>query len=318
MKIRPAVVALYQDNQSVYASLRSRVDELFQPRCLQAKWHYESRVKGEQSFALKIETGRVNDPGQMEDFFACTLVVRNSTEIEQAVSWVLTHCEETHRRPKNAGMAGRPSSFEFDDLRLYVKLRPSPGLPPSEDFKRVFEVQIRTFLFHAWSIATHDLIYKSDTIDWGRARIAFQVRAMLEQAEVAISSAERLATLNQRQDAETRDLQKILDLLKRIWPDDRLPADRKRLAENVLGAARALELAIDDLVTICDKASAASPPGLDLGPYQSIVRWLLAENERSFRRLAGRDRSRFKLVLYKDLEPPDWLRPPVAKNVLLF
>ncbi len=48
---------------------------------------------------------------------------------------------------------------------------------------------------HAWGLATHDLIYKADEINWPKERIAFQIKAMLEQAEVTISGVNNLISL---------------------------------------------------------------------------------------------------------------------------
>lgn len=315
MKIRPAIRAIYADNSPIYEALKARIDVLFRSHCNGRNWHYESRVKAEDSFALKVETGRVGKPGEMEDFFASTLVVRNSIEIDDALRWVLEQCVEVYRRPKTATTAGRASNFDFDDLRLFVKLKASPGMPELDEFKRIFEVQIRTFLFHAWSIATHDLVYKSDVVDWGRARIAFQVRAMLEQAEVAIRSAEQLAELEVREDRDTADLKVVLNLVVNTWDAALLPRDKKRLAENILKLSQALGISLDTLTRTVQTAASTEGIPVDVAPYQAIVNWLLASNEATFRNFIAKD-SRTKLVIYEDLSPPAWLRPP-AKNVLM-
>lgn len=319
MKIRQPVRQIYQDNRPVYEALNTRVDDLFKRLCAQRKWHYESRIKELDSFALKIETGRVADPAAMEDFFACTIVVRNSTEVADAVTAILGDCEEAYRRPQNASIAGRASSFEFDDLRLFVKLKLAPELPPKPEFERIFEVQVRTFLFHAWQIATHDLSYKSDDVNWGRARIAFQVRAMLEQAEIAIRSAEQLALLDilSREDKETTELKRILTLVRASWPVEMLPKDQKRLAQNILAASQLIKVSTERLVEVVEAAVGRGEVSVDLTPYQSVLNWLLAAEEAKVRRFVTGNQSKTKLVVYEDATPPDWMQPPAARNVLL-
>jgi ppGpp synthetase/RelA/SpoT-type nucleotidyltranferase len=84
--------------------------------------------------------------------------------------------------------------FRLIDLRLYVTLPDSPALPPTDLSDVVFEVQIKTFLQHAWSIATHDLLYKTDAVNWSKERIAYQIKARREHAEISIQEAEDLAT----------------------------------------------------------------------------------------------------------------------------
>lgn len=318
MKIKAAVRQLFADNEPAYQKIKARADALFTSACSERKWHYESRTKAEDSFALKVETGRVEDPANMEDFFACTIVVRNSTEIQAAVDIVLAEATQQYRRPENAKIAGRPSSFEFDDLRMYVKLKPVEGLPPAPELERVFEVQIRTFLFHAWQIATHNLTYKSDAIDWGRARIAFQVRAMLEQAEVAIRSATELAKLDilAREDQSTTDLKKVLELIQGVWAKENLPRDQKRLAENVYNVIRALDVSLERLAEILNLIKGEGPP-LDPTPYQAIVSRLWNDEQEKFKRFVKRDRARTKIVVYQDSEPPDWVRSPAAKHIQL-
>src|SRR6185295_542993 len=101
---------------------------------------------------------------------------------QQDVSWFL----DQHKN-KQLELKGT-HEFSFDDLRLYTKWKPDVTLPTPTFAGVVFELQIKTFLQHAWSIATHDLIYKTDSISWPKERVAFEIKAMLEHAENAIFS----------------------------------------------------------------------------------------------------------------------------------
>jgi hypothetical protein len=87
---------------------------------------YVGRVKELESFALKIETGRVPDPARMEDFFACTIVVPTLSQIEEAERLVSSLFDGVGRRPPNDAETRKTASdFAFDDLRLYVARRSS-------------------------------------------------------------------------------------------------------------------------------------------------------------------------------------------------
>ena len=319
MKIRAAIRAVFSEQEPVYLSLKKRVDELFQPTCRAQNWHYESRVKQEESFALKIETGITDDPATLEDFFACAIVVKNSTQIGDAVKIVQVECDIVRRRPTNPQRTrNQPATFEFDDLRLYVKLKKPPGATESADFERVFEVQVRTFLLHAWSIATHELTYKTDDVSWGKARIAYQVRAMLENAELSILSAEELAKTDvlDKEDRHTAELRQVIELVKTHWPADRLPKDLRRLAQNIHEILLALDVPrarLTELIT-AEVASASLP--LDENAYQTSLRLLIKHEEPRVRAYVAKEQRR-KLVLYEELSVPDWLRPPTAKNVIV-
>jgi hypothetical protein len=73
MKVPASIRKLYEEQLEVNQRLKLKVDERI--KNLRAeRWHYESRLKQEQSFALKVESGRVPNPAALEDFFACTLV----------------------------------------------------------------------------------------------------------------------------------------------------------------------------------------------------------------------------------------------------
>jgi hypothetical protein len=50
---------------------------MLKPLVEQKGWFFTWRLKELESFALKIETGRVSNPVALEDFFACTIVLRS-------------------------------------------------------------------------------------------------------------------------------------------------------------------------------------------------------------------------------------------------
>src|SRR5262245_7472738 len=101
MKIPKSVRELYNDLRPQYERLKEQVDKLIQGK-KEGRWHYEGRVKAEESFALKLETGRVKDPKAPEDMFACTLVVENHGRIPDAEKFVIDTFTLHERRPKQA------------------------------------------------------------------------------------------------------------------------------------------------------------------------------------------------------------------------
>ena len=92
---------------------------------------------------------------------------------------------------------------------------------------------------HAWSIATHDLIYKVDEANWSKMRIAYQIKAMLEHAEISIQEAAKLSESSAlaKTDRWTASLKTFITLITGLWAKEDLPANVRGLAENVMGLA---------------------------------------------------------------------------------
>ena|ERR1700730_3627442 len=87
---------------------------------------------------------------------------------------------------------------------------------PSEKYRLLFEVQIKSAFDHAWSTATHDLTYKSNQIDWRRLRLSAQIKAIVEQLDVAILGFEQMAPLiAENPDRRLRIKREIGDLFTR-------------------------------------------------------------------------------------------------------
>lgn len=311
---------MFEDQRDLNNRLKEEVDRritlLKHPR-----WHYESRVKDLQSFALKVETGRFINPTEIEDFFACTLVVTNASEIDAADQLICNNFALNNRRPERANWTHKPpDSFPFDDLRLYVTLGEDPTMPESDLDDILFEIQVKTFLQHAWSIATHDLVYKSDAVNWSKERIAYQIKAMLEHAELSIQEAELLARspLLAKQNQQTAGIQRSIDLLKNHWNADELPQDIRRLAKNIYQLLDALGVKVPrlDQILRSEKEKTMGNLPLNLSPYGVIVQSLFRHEKSKMVSLLTREKEKIKTVIHPEIEFPQDINPIECRNAI--
>lgn len=305
MKIPLSVRELYASLQDEAASLKQYADDVLAPHALRSGWFYQSRVKQLQSFALKLETGRVAIPAEMDDLFAASLIVLNRTAIEAAANDLASVGLSivSRRPPSPAETTKYPDSFRFDDLRLYVRFLQPAGLPPRAFLNRVFELQVKTLLQHAWSTSTHDVIYKSAHVSWGRERVGFQTRAILEHVEDAIAvldSYEKAVSFPNYQPYHLQNL--VVDVLRKAWEPDRLPSDVRRLAGSLSDLLGALQLSPADLERSLTAAHARGEGSrlLDFSPYQAAVAALYDDSPAAFGRLSH-PKSRAKVFATREL-----------------
>jgi ppGpp synthetase/RelA/SpoT-type nucleotidyltranferase len=308
MKIPRSVRELYDSQLEKNEQLKVAVDRAILSKKNQ-RWHYESRIKAAESFALKIETGRFH-PERLEDFFACTIVVENQSRIREAEALIRTLFDISERRPlRDSFTSKRSESFPFDDLRLYVTYKDDSTLPPSGMAGFLFEVQIKTFLQHAWAIATHDLTYKTESVSWATERIAFQIKAMLEHAEISISAAEQLAGHPDlgKVDAYTRRIEKFTTTLKQLWPDGAvLPSDIVRFAKNVSDLCSALKLDRAELKGMIERETAEGrgTQTINLSPYGIILQAVFIQYPQKVRDFLSNDSNEFRLFIPREVEIP--------------
>ncbi len=307
MKVPASIRRVYQDQLETGRLLREKVDDRLKGR--EGRWHYESRLKDEEAFLLKLESGRFEKPESLEDFFACTLVVENRGSIDRAEKLVRDSFALLYRRPRRNDFTHKqPEAFPFDDLRLYVNWRDDPALPPSGVAGITFEVQIKTFLQHAWSIATHDLTYKTHEAHWGKQRIAYQIKAILEHAEISIQEADMLAESDGLKKTNQRNegLRKTIALVKELWSDELLPQDVRRLAQNINDLCEACDVDTAALRDILDKERAAGrgPLMLDLSPFGVVVQALLQRRPDQLIRVLSPPLRKQKVVLPSEIELP--------------
>jgi Region found in RelA / SpoT proteins len=217
------------------------------------------------------------------------------------------------RPPKAAETRLEPHSFDFDHLRLYMRWRDVDNLPPSEFSKLTFEVQIKTYLQHAWALATHDLTYKTDDVNWTKARIAYQVKAMLDHAEASIAHAGEWGSAAGPQISSPQfdEIRTVIALIKQTWTDQAtLPADIRRLAETVLNLIHGLNITAAELKADLE-AETAEGRGLlvqTLSPFGVIVHAMLQRRQNAMKRLmtgASRHGNRnYKVVIPAEISLP--------------
>ncbi len=321
MKITKSVRDAHAEQKEKYDRLACMVDDTI--RAVKERgWHYESRVKEPESFALKLETGRYTRPQEIDDFFACTLVVENLAAIPRAQKIVLGRFGLHKRRPPSDALTAKPpDSFRFDDLRLYVKWKDQPSSRPTGLAGLVFEVQIKTFLQHAWGIATHDLTYKSDEKNWPKERIAFQVRAMLEHAETSIQEAKKLAKSSslKKTDEFSKRVSTLIAVINKLWPAGMLPTDRKRLAENIdnlllhVGVDSGELKSIVEAETVLGKGTQT----LTLSPFSIVVQSLLNQQPDRMRDFLYGPEEGFSIFIPREVEFPPSVDRALVKNAVL-
>lgn len=321
MKVPKSVRDVYLAQYGQYELLGKHVDKDMNA-LKERRWHYESRIKTLESFALKVETGRYEDPSEIEDFLGCTLVVENLGAMSRAEKIISKRFKVKERRPKSDKFTSKSSdSFRFDDTRLYVRWKDDPDVRPSGLNGLLFEVQIKTFIAHAWSIATHELTYKTDEKSWPKERIAYQVKAMLEHAETSIQEANRLAkssSLKKTDDLSER-ISSIIALLNELWSPLLLPDDKKRLAENIDNLMRNVGI---DLQTLREALLRETELGrgtntLNLSPYFTIVQALFNQQSSPIRGYLTGKKHAFKIYIPDELQLPPSLSSSRLTNATL-
>ncbi|MNJ30936.1 hypothetical protein D3C77_255510 [compost metagenome] len=307
MKVPTSVRGVYADQAPIYERLEAEVITAFRAT-MPKRWHFESRVKTLESFCTKLETGRVVNPRCLEDFLGCTLVVPNALDIPKAIDMVEALYTIQYRRPPVAGETKKNAdTFRFDDLRLYCA-RINDGTVPSQPFDDLtFEVQIKTFLQHAWAVATHDLSYKTDDVRWSKDRIVAHLKASIEYAELSIQEADALSRSNflELRHPRTTAIATIVEAFKATWAPDELPSNLKSLAETLTDILYAAKIDAQTFSALLEQEKSArdGQMPMNVSPYGAAIQILVAHHRRSIEVMLQNNRSP-RLLLTPELNLP--------------
>ncbi len=81
-----------------------------------------SRIKSIESVAEKIETGRFEKCSNIDDLFACTIIIPTLSHEEETINF----CKNTFeiiRTVKRGQNKKNPDTFRFDSTRIYARLK---------------------------------------------------------------------------------------------------------------------------------------------------------------------------------------------------
>ncbi|MBC7594847.1 MAG: hypothetical protein H7288_13065 [Kineosporiaceae bacterium] len=310
MKIDAAIRDAHKEQEATAKALQKEVTRDLLKR-KDDSWHYQSRVKNLESFALKVETGRIESLDRVEDIFGATLVVPDAGQIQDAIDVVVAEYPLHARRPPSpTKTSNAPDRFLFDDVRLYVTYQRAAGERTVIPDGMLFEVQVKTFLQHAWGIATHDVIYKTPSRDWRRERIASQIRATLEQAEVVIGGIGTLATTSvlPESDPQIEELNAIITILQGEWVKSDLPSNVRSLAESIQNLLWVVERhktadrpAILSKLLADGKARNSGAHSLDWSPYRSVLNYVTNDHPGKLKGRIKDTRAHSNLLVYPEV-----------------
>ena len=278
MKISSSIEKLYNDKLDSYNFLKKYADNVI-PSLIQDTWHYDGRVKALESFAQKVETSRFTQEEIYHDLFACRIVVDNITEISNIVDIIKGKFVFIKAMPASSSQTHKkPEEFPFDDLRLYCRWTDEIKKPEDEVLKDlIFEIQIKTYLQHAWGISTHSMIYKGNDVNWKLNRIAYQIKAILEHVELSIGNAEELAktTLLPTGSFEYKKLKRLHIIITTFWDEENIPEDITRLVQNIMKILKDIEMNLGEYQNLLKKNAVKGKITIrNLSPYYATLQLL--------------------------------------------
>ncbi len=318
MKYNNVVRNLY-DKYSHIASLQKEyLDNYFKEKMSSNFYLYESRVKSIESFALKLETGR----NAIEDFFACRFIVIKKDDIKKIKNELQkNNIKIINSRPADINETTKnPDNFAFDELRLYVQYMQPISMPEKEFLNNVFEIQIMTLYSFVWAQTTHDLIYKGSEISWGKARVAYQIKALLEQAQYAIDTIDKTEDEYFPKNTLYETQKEMIQYIKSVWDIALLPSDLNRLSNNILNLIKILNSNFEEMQDVLNKQKQEDNGfiPINITPYQYILKsYFRHKQEHLLNLLAKNPKKNFHIALIEDLDIDESIVEELVKKGIL-
>ncbi|MBD1921305.1 hypothetical protein H6F77_09395 [Microcoleus sp. FACHB-831] len=240
--IYPAILERrYREYLPFVDAVASRVKDTMLNFCEKNGYALTSRIKTIESLAEKIETGRFKQWSDLDDLFACTVIIPTLNQ-EQKVTQFCQDTFEISKIIRRGQNKKSPETFRFDSTRIYAHLKRVEDANADQSlsiFNIQFEIQIKSAFEHAWAVSTHDLVYKSSEIDWKRFRLAAQIKATVEQLDTLILAFEQVSPTIQESDClEIKRKRQLAvatqDLFKQAKiPPELKPKDITRFCDNL-------------------------------------------------------------------------------------
>lgn len=227
------------DDDKIYLDrLSLEVKKTLLPFCERRGYAFISRIKSLESVAEKVETGRYSSWDNFDDLFATSIIIPNLLDESEVITFI-SQVFDIQEIKKRGSTKKSPDIFRFDSTRVISKMKDASEAG-AKIYTINFEIQIRSAFEHAWSSATHSLVYKSNTVDWNALRLAAQIKASVEQLDMLIAGfLEVNRHITSHDWPELSRKIKIANFFKekvdfKIIPDDFTPKDYTRFSENLL------------------------------------------------------------------------------------
>ncbi|NHF60172.1 hypothetical protein FK220_012520 [Flavobacteriaceae bacterium TP-CH-4] len=237
IKTKFALIEPYLDR------INSDLDAILLNYCKSNNFAYSSRKKDLFSVSEKFETARFKSWDEIDDLVACTIIVPNLNKEPEVIAFIKSKFNVVDIKNKQS-FELNPESFRFDATRCYCKLKSLQTQVQTIYNQYTVEIQVRTALEHAWSVATHPLTYKSDIVEWEMSRLVSKLKANIEQLDMLIIGAadikrhiiSRGFTGVDFKKSIIRTTKKLLE--NKIIPAEHKPKDLSRYSENVFNLFR--------------------------------------------------------------------------------
>ena len=190
-----------------YARMAQVLDEILKSACKEIAplAIIQTRAKSISSFMEKAirkrNMGRYDDPLlQMTDLCGGRIITQTLAEVHAFSELIEKHFLVDEKNSVNAGERHKPSEFGYRSIHYIIQFKPGPfsyqgkqieipeELYPDASTPMNAEIQVRTFLEHAWAGFVHDRVYKSAfTIPPKWERELAGLAGMLEQTDQSFS-----------------------------------------------------------------------------------------------------------------------------------
>ncbi|MCM3695199.1 hypothetical protein [Microbacterium oleivorans] len=203
------------------------------------------RKKQAKSIHQKLQSGKIVEANGIRDLLGFTVVVLYRHEIPSAIE-LLKASELAVDDPGPIEVG--PSDFRYHEPKVFVR-PPAAYLERHPLLVQECEVQFTTVLQHALDVATHDFDYKGRNYSWSNFRLVAQMRGILEMIDRTIDDIDAIVLPEDLTVATPQPMLEagsVLEVLEAHFAE-KLPEDRRRLADTVVGWLHAAELSSDDL-----------------------------------------------------------------------
>jgi len=214
--------------------------------CDKNNFAFCGRIKTLQSLSEKLESGRYKNWEEIDDLYACSIIIP-SLDYENDVISYLKRTFKVEKVKKKGSVLQSPEVYRFNSTRIICRYTQNTSINTS--FNNIlFEIQVKSAFEHAWSVSTHKLGYKSNSIDWKMLRIVSQIKSSVEQMDTLVLGAEKISKyVTEHKDLELDSKKYILNYFVQKFenneiPDELKPMNFSRLCDNIIALIKSSSL----------------------------------------------------------------------------